>query len=139
MSFRDLPADWPRRPLTDRRLARDVLDLCVSERARRDGGLCLLALRRDLSLAQPFFVDGPVPRLERRAVLAGLLAGCSLPPSGGGVVLGVAHARGAVSEEDRSVHRHFIEVCRGSGVRLLSAHLVSSAGVDDLPAVRHAA
>ena len=139
MSFRDLPPDWPRRPLTDVVLARDVLDLCVSDVARREAGLCLLALRGDLSLAQPFFVGGPVPRLERRSMLAGLVSRCIPPRPGGGLVLGIAHASAAVSDEDRRVHQHVIEICRDSGVRLLSAHLVSLTGVDDLPAARDAA
>jgi len=139
MSFRDLPADWPRRPLTDLRLARDVLDLCVSDHDRRQGGLCLLSLRENLCLAQPFFVRGPVPRLERRSVLAGLLSACMPRHPGGGVVLGVAHIEPAVTDDDHDLHHGVIEACRGTGLRLLSSHLVSTAGVEDLPLVREVA
>ncbi|HKJ10987.1 MAG TPA: hypothetical protein VJ976_01215 [Ornithinimicrobium sp.] len=139
MSFRDLPADWPRRPLTDPRLARDVLDLCVSDVARHQGGLCVLALRRDFSLAQPFFVPGPLPRLERHSMLAGLVSRYAPVPPGGGVVLGVVHPGSAVSDADRAVHQDLIEVCRDTGVRLVSAHLVTTTGTDDLPRTWEAA
>ncbi|MGB7450095.1 MAG: hypothetical protein WA892_13360 [Ornithinimicrobium sp.] len=139
MSFRDLPADWPRRPLSDSRLAADVLDLCVSDVARRQGGVCVLVLRDDLTLAQPFCVGGPVPRLERRAAVTTLIAGCTRSQTGSAVVFGIVHVDAAVTDDDRALHQDAIEVCRSIGVRLLGAYLVSAEEVLGLPVSREAA
>ena len=57
MAFTDLPQDWGDRPLTDPRLVADVLDLVVSERARRDGALCLLVCDGTDRLRVPVVVD----------------------------------------------------------------------------------
>ena len=59
MSFRDLPEDWPSRPLTDPTLVDDVLDLLVSERDRQDGALFILLCDSQDHLALPTACDDP--------------------------------------------------------------------------------
>jgi len=139
MSFRDLPADWPRRPLSDPRLAADVLDLCVSDLARGQAGMCVLVLRHDLTLGQPFLIGGPVPQLERRSVLSTLMRGCTQSRPESAVVLGIVHPGAAVSDEDRDLHQDAVQACRDIGVLLLGAYLVTEQEVIRLPEPRRAA
>lgn len=42
MTYRDLPADWQQRPLTDPVLAADVLDLFTDRRSRQERALILV-------------------------------------------------------------------------------------------------
>lgn len=139
MSFEDLPPDWPRRPLTDPDFVHDVLDLCVSHADRAAGGLAVLTLRDDLTLAQPVFVAGPLPRLDLREMMRTLLTACSRGGLDSSFVIGIAHEHGALSDDDRFVHQVLIDVCGEQGLRLLSTHLVSSADIWLMPAVVRAA
>ncbi|MBA2696251.1 MAG: hypothetical protein ACR2FV_16285 [Ornithinimicrobium sp.] len=139
MSFEDLPADWPRHPLTDPDLVHDVLDLCVSNADRATGGLAVLILRDDLTLAQPVFVTGPLPRLDRREMVRTLLTSCTRDGRDTAFVIGIAHEPGALSDEDRGLHQVLIEVCAEHGLRLVSTHLVTGYGIHALPAVIRAA
>lgn len=139
MSFEDLPTDWPRHPLTDPDLVHDVLDLCVSHADRVSGGLAVLTLRDDLTLAQPVFVAGPLPRLDRREMIRTLLTACSRDGLDSAFVVGIAHEHSALSDGDRELHQVLIDVCGEQGLRLLSTHLVSSAGILLMPAAARAA
>lgn len=139
MSFEDLPADWPRHPLTDPDLVNDVLDLCVSNADRATGGLAVLILREDLTLAQPVFVAGPLPRLDRREMLRTLLSACTGDGLGAALVAGITHTRGALSDDDRDLHQALIEVCAQQGLRLVNTHLVTTGGIEVLPPARRAA
>jgi hypothetical protein len=140
MSYRDLPADWPRRPLTDPDFVHDVLDLCVSDADRAEGGLAVLALRADLTLAQPAFVAGVLPRLERRTLVRNLVRACTQAEPDAAFVLGIAHQHPALTDDDRELHQVLLEVCREQGVVLVSTHLVTAAGIRALPvAARRAA
>lgn len=139
MSFEDLPPDWPHHPLTDADLGSDVLDLCVSNADRAAGGLAVLILRDDLTLAQPVFVAGPLPRLDRREMLRTLLSACSGDGLGAALVVGIAHERGALSDDDRDLHQALIEVAAEQGLRLLRTHLVTAYGIQILPPVVRAA
>ena len=70
MSFKDLPKDWPARPLDDVSVGASVVDLCVSDRDRGVGGLSVLLCRTDRTLSQPVFVE-EVPGSELCEVVAG--------------------------------------------------------------------
>lgn len=133
MSFDDLPRDWPTRSLADPAFAADVLDLCVSDADRATGGLGVLLCRPDGSLSQPLFV-GEVPHGAAfcEAVSAVVLGSLSLPGVDG-VVVAVARARGAVTDADRRVHQHAIEVCRRALLRLHGTFVVTRSGVTHLP------
>lgn len=138
MSFQDLPDDWPQRPLTDEDLVHDVLDLCVNNCDRDEGGIAVLALRSNLVLAQPVFVAGAIPAIERRTVLTNLLLACTLQELDATVVVAIAHADGALTDEDRAVHQLVLEICAEHAITLLSTHLVTSCDIRSLPARRRA-
>jgi hypothetical protein len=133
MSFEDLPADWPHRPLTDPDFVHDVLDLCVSDAARREGGLAFLALRPDLTLAQPTFVAGELPRLERHTLVRNLVQALSHVEPDARFVVGIAHRHSDLTDADREVHQVVLEVCAEQGADVLSTHLVTASGITALP------
>ncbi len=139
MSFEDLPPDWPCHPLTDPDLVDDVLDLCVSNADRATGGLAVLTLRDDLTLAQPMFVKGPLPRLDRRVMLSTVLGTCSREGQHTAFVIGIAHEHSALSDDDRRLHQEVIEACGEQGLTLVSTHLVTGHGIQALPPLRQVA
>ncbi len=139
MSFEDLPPNWPSLPLSDPVLTRDVLDLCVSQADRRRGGLAVLVLRWNLALAQPLFVAGQMPRADRQPALSNLLRVCAQQDSDTAFVLGIAHQRPAVNEEDRALHQDLFEVCHARGFTLVSTHLVTANSITLLPVTHLAA
>ncbi len=133
MSFDDLPQDWPTRSLADPAFAADVLDLCVSDADRYTGGLSVLLCRPDGSLSQPLFVaEVPHESGFREAVSAVVLGALSLPGVDG-VVLAFVRRRGAVTDADRRIHQHAIEVCRRALLTLHGTFVVTSVGVTHLP------
>ncbi|GAA5161563.1 hypothetical protein [Ornithinimicrobium tianjinense] len=132
MSFEDLPDNWPERSLADPTFAADVVDLCVSDADRRIGGLSVLLARLDGALSQPIFV-GSIPAEELTDAVTRLVEVAEHLPGVGGVVLSLVRPWGAVSDADRVVHQHAIEVCRASPVPLLGTYVVTRASVTHLP------
>lgn len=133
MSFDDLPRDWPARSLADPTFAADVLDLCVSDSDRLTGGLSILLCRPDGSLSQPIFVaDVPHEAGFREAVSAVVLGSLSLPGVDG-VVVAVVRPSGRVTDADRRLHQHALEVCRRALLTLHGTFVVSCLGVTHLP------
>lgn len=133
MSFDDLPPDWPTRSLADPTFAADVLDLCVSDSDRLTGGLSVLLCRPDGSLSQPLFVaDVPHEAGFREAVSAVVLGSLSLPGVDG-VVVAVVRRSGGVTDADRRLHQHAIEVCRRALLTLHGTFVVTCLGVKHLP------
>lgn len=132
MTHKDLPDDWPARPLDDPAVAPDVVDLCVRDRDRAVGGLSVLYCRRDGTLGQPVFVQevaaGELPEVVERLVEAGTEL-----PGVGGVVVSVVRPWGAVDDADRAAHQRALDVCRAVGLRLLGMYVVTRAGVTLLP------
>ncbi len=57
MTFHPVPDELKLRPLTDQILIRDILDLCVDERTRDRGGLCLLLCDAQYRLVEPVRYD----------------------------------------------------------------------------------
>lgn len=139
MTFEDLPADWPCRPLTPPELVHDVLDLCVRNEDRRAGGMALLVLRDDLRLAQPVFVSGPIPRLDRSEALKALLRGCSREGLDTSFVVGIVHEEPELSDDDRALHQDLLDVCAELGFTLVSTHLLTDRATELLPVDRLAA
>jgi hypothetical protein len=135
MTFRDLPPDLRDRPLTDRRLAADVIDLIIGaeDRARGCIGLMLCdGLDRGL---QPVVV-GDVPEDASSEGLRQLLE-LVLPVAaedGGSVLVGRGRRRGAAPNDlDREWHQQAIDSCAAAGVRLLGFHLATRDGIFPLP------
>lgn len=139
MTFLDLPKNWPSLPLTTPDLVHNVLDLCVNTTDRVTGGLCVLVLRDDLTLAQPVFVQGPMPRLDRIETLKSLFRGCSRDGLDDSFVVGIVHERPGLSDADRVLHQDMIDVCAELGFTLLSTHLLTDSTTLMLPPVRLAA
>lgn len=133
MSYSDLPRDWPELSLADPALAADVLDLCVSDADRRAGALAVLLCRPGGALSQPLLVEQvPAGRALREAVSAVVIGALPLPGVDG-VVVGLVRPRGPVTDADRAVHQHTLEVCRRAGLLLHGTFLVTLAGVEQLP------
>ncbi len=137
MNFNDLPADWPRRSVTDPEIVDDFLDLAVSERDRHEGAICLMICHADGRLLQPCAITGdpaePTPA-ERRQMLDNFAAGVD-GIGGAGIVLATARRYGTVIDDvDRGWHQTALDVCRSAGIRLFGAYRVSLDGVTELPA-----
>jgi len=139
MTFQDLPSNWPSRPLTSPDLVHDVLDLCVNNADRVNGGLSVLVLRENLTLAQPIFVKGPLPRLDRLETLTSLFRGCSRDGLDGFFVVGIVHELPGLSDDDRALHQDMLNVCAELGFRLVSTHLLTDSATVMLPVARLAA
>lgn len=136
MSFHDLPADWPNRPVTDPDLFTDVIDLCVSERDRATGALYALLCDVDGHLVQPIAVAAgrrvrhPGDDAERLALLDPFAAVLASQAPAGGLVVALAR-RGAAeaTPADRLWHESARQVCRHHEVRLLATAVASPGGV----------
>lgn len=132
MTYKDLPQDWPMRPLTDPTIAADVVDLVVRDQDRAKGGLSFLLCRADGALAQPVFVE-----TEGCPDLADLVRHFAdiieHVPEVRGLVVAVAKPFGGVTDTDRRVHQAAIEVCRSHGLTLHGTYLATHAGVRLLP------
>lgn len=131
MTFQELPDDWPARSLADPVLAADLVDLVVTDKDRAEGALAFLLCRPEGSLAQPLVLnelDGdPVAAFTRMAtIIVGL-------PGTPGFVLAIARARGPVTDQDRELHQHALEVCRELGLVLWGTYLATHLGVTHLP------
>lgn len=142
-TFRGLPDDWARRPMTDPDLFEGVVDLAVFEAFRAIGGVALLLCHADGRLVQPVTVESvnaATPPGEAEVRLTLILAdivGTGVPA----VVMVVARpGSAAASERDRDLRDAFVRASRASGITLLGAALaVPGAVVDLTPAATTAA
>ncbi len=117
MTFEDLPADWPTRPVTDPQITADLLDLVVRERDRDEGALAVLICGPGRRLAQPVVLSSPprgAPLAERRAILDVLCrAVADGGPEGSGGAPGGAPGAGILLAVARTGHRFgTVEDCR---------------------------
>lgn len=131
MSFEDLPADWPARPLGDPVIGADVVDLVVNDTDRRQGGLGFLLCRPEGSLAQPVMLTD-VGHDPAGALTAMARVVVDLPATSG-FVLAIVRARGGVDDADRALHEYALQVCREHALVLWGTYLVTLAGVRHLP------
>ncbi|WP_295702684.1 hypothetical protein [Lapillicoccus sp.] len=128
MSFDDLPDDWKSRPLTDPRLAADVVDLFVRDDDRRAGAVAVLVCDDEHRLLQPVVVTmdaDPVPLVDKQLVVERFteLVGHGL---GSSLILAVARPRGAfLTDGDREWHEVAIRGCREAGIDLLGLFVVT--------------
>lgn len=135
MSFEDLPANVRELPLTDRRLAGDVIDLIVSEESRHYGSLGIMMCdERDRGVNPILFSDK-----DHVVDLAGVtqLLRLVLPlvaEVNGAVLLGRGRRRGVVADDtDRAWHQRAIDLCAEHDVRLLGFHVATRDRVFALP------
>ncbi len=135
MTFEDLPPRASEIPLTDARVAGDVIDLIVGEADRADGCVGMMICDEQHRGVQPVVLhdiaddagaDGLVGLLELVLPLVAETRGSLL----------VARGRpgGAVADDvDRAWHQTAIDLCAGHGVRLLGFHVATGDGVIRLP------
>lgn len=137
MKFDELPNDWLHRPLSDPDLASGVLDLVISESARRAGALCVILCDDEDRPVQPITVElsdepseQPLPELcTLLAPLAGALAAAE---PDGSVLVAIARADGlSITPADLQWQQASVRSFR----RVLGVHVVTSAGSRELPRV----
>ncbi len=128
MSFDDLPDDWQSRPLTDSRLAADVVDLFVRDDDRRAGAVAVLLCDDEHRLLQPVVVtmdSDPVPLADKHLVVQRFTDLVGHGP-GASLVLAVARPKGSfVTDSDREWHEAAIRGCREAGVELIGLYVVT--------------
>ena len=145
MSFEDLPADWPQRPVTDSEITADLLDLIVGDRDRAVGALGILLCGRDERLLQPVVVEAPdlhASAAERRQGFDNLCAAfCHLSEPGAdsgdsGLGMLVALARPGpplATPGDLRWRDTAVQSCLDHGVALLGVWLVTPEVIQPLP------
>lgn len=128
MSFVDLPDDWKSRPLTDPRLAADVVDLFVRDEDRLAGSVAVLLCDGEHRLLQPVLVTmdtDAVPLADKHLVVKRFtdLVAHGVAAS---LLLAVARPKGAwVTDGDREWHDVAIRGCRAAGVDLIGLFVVT--------------
>ena len=134
MSFRDLPRDWPTRPITDPAIFADIIDLLVSDADRRDGAIHVVLCGPTRRIIQPCAVTDLVsaPMDGRRTVFEPFVH--ALAGGAGGLVVAIARpGRAAVIDSDRLWHQAAVEACRAGGIHLFAAAVATPDGVWRLP------
>lgn len=135
MTFRDLPTGIKDLPLTDPRLAADVIDLMIGDEARASGCIGVMVCDSQDRGIQPIVLTD-VPDSADSGGLRQLLE--LLVPivaeDGGSVLIGRGRRRGAAPTDlDREWHQQAIDSCAASGVRLLGFYLATRDGIFRLP------
>jgi hypothetical protein len=129
MSFDDLPEGWKERPLTDPRLAADVLDLMVSDADRRAGALVVLLCDEQGRLLQPGIIsdlDHESSEGERARMLGCFVA--TVAEWFDSILFALARTDGlSITADDESWVRAVQYACSGE-VRLLGFHLMTRDG-----------
>jgi hypothetical protein len=137
MSYQDLPEGWSTQPLTDPRLVADVLDLCVSPRARHDGALCLLLCDAGDRLRTPVVVD-QVPATasgaERARTLTRLLTELADIDADVSLLAAIARRGGlSVRPDDHTWAEAIASAAADCRIRLLGVHIITPDGSRPIP------
>jgi hypothetical protein len=135
MTFEDLPNDVRNLPLTDHRVAADVIDLLIGDGDRRAGCVALMVCDEEHRGIMPIVLSD-VPHDADLGALVTLLD-LLLPlvvERGGSLLMGRGRPGcGVPTDVDRAWHQQTIESCRAHGVRLLGFHVATRDGVTALP------
>lgn len=127
MTFEDLPPDIRSLPLTDPRLAADVIDLIISDRDRAGGCVGIMVCDAEHRGVLPIVLSeaSEDARVTDFARLLELLLPLVVEQRGS-LVIGRGHPRGhRPTDGDRAWHQQAIDSCRAEGVRLLGFHLAT--------------
>lgn len=129
-----LPTDWYARSLADPALAGELLDAIVTPADRSRGGVSLLLCRGDGRLAQPVFVEGAHDEGAQRETISAIALNCVSMPGVGGLVVAMVRPWGvSITDADRRVHQHAIDVCRRAPLDLHGTFVVTKGGIVALP------
>lgn len=135
MTFEHLPDTIKALPLTDRRLAADVIDLIVGDSDRADGCLGLMVCDAHDRGVRPIVLPDIPHDADPSAVatlLDQLLPGVARQR--GSLLVGRGRPRGGVPNDvDRAWHQQTIDSCAAHGVPLLGFYLATRDGVFPLP------
>lgn len=135
MTFHDLPPRASQIPLTDRRVAADVIDLIIGHTDRAAGCLTIVICDRDHRCIQPILLHDVDPDSDAaglRQLLRLLLP--LVADNGGSVLIGRGRPRGRMADDvDRSWHQAAIDLCRQHDVALLGFLVATADGVFRLP------
>ena len=134
MTFHDVPRDLAQRPLTDARLAADVLDLCVPFRDREAGAICVLLCDDEDRLAQPMVIGeiGHPSAEDRLLFMHNIFEMARQLLPYGSVLLAIARADGlSLTPDDELWARS--AVTAADGYRLLGIHVVTMHGSREVP------
>lgn len=138
MTFEDLPADWPQRPITDPEIWEDVLDLLVSPADRRGRSLAVLACHADGRLLQPMVIGpdiGPCAQVVADNAVGAIVEVLGATAPDGTVVIALARPDGlSLTDDDRRWRAAFATALQPTTWRLDSAHVVTLAGSREIPA-----
>lgn len=136
MSFEELPQNARHLPLTDRRLAGDVMDLILSEKDRASGAIGIMVCDEHHQGLQPLVLNDVPDTHELVEGLTKLLE-VVLPlvfETDGSVLIGRGRPHGSRPDDlDRACHQRAIEVCASHGVPLLGFHVTTLDAVFAMP------
>ena len=135
MTFEDLPPRANEIPLTNRRVAADVIDLIIGDADRAAGCVGVMICDSEGRGIQPVVLHDVPPDAEASG-LAQLLD-MLLPlvaEKGGGLLIGRGRPHGtAPNDTDRAWHQMAIDRCADHEVDLIGYYLATADGVFRLP------
>lgn len=138
MNFEKLPEGWDREPIHTADRVADVLDLLISERDRRSGGV-LVVICDDLghyvvaSLVDDITV--PMPSDDKEQLVEVFASATAQLDHRAGVLVAIARADGlSLTADDLEWGAVVQRVCETSGVVMLGVHLVTLHGARPIAA-----
>ncbi|MEV6267050.1 hypothetical protein AB0L64_07790 [Kribbella sp. NPDC051936] len=149
MSFENLSATWPDRPLTDPAVTADVVDLMVSHGDRRRGTLTVLICAPDNHYLATVTVELPADAIPPAAVPAdrsphpadpspAQLCGTAMHPiipavrtaPGAALILALGRPGSArLTDLDNQWSQAATAICRAAGIRLLGFYIATKDGI----------
>ncbi len=136
MTFEDLPADWPQRPLTDPRLLDDVLDLMVGYHDRVERSLVVLVCDAEVRLVQPMAIDDLPDVCDADLVqkMVDIVVEALGDDMAGTLVLALGRPDGlSITDDDRAWVAAAEAALAATGWTLSSAHIVTLHGSRTIP------
>jgi len=135
MTFEDLPPRASEIPLTNRRVAADVIDLIIGDTDRASGCVALVICDAENRGIQPILLHDVPPDADASGL--GQLLSMLLPlvaDNDGSVLIGRGRPRGTLPDDvDRAWHQLAIDRCATHDVDLLGFYLATGDGVFRLP------
>lgn len=135
MTFEDLPPRANEIPLTNRRVAADVIDLIISDADRAAGCVGVMICDSEHRGVQPVVLHDVPPDADAGGF--GQLLDMLLPlvaANDGALLIGRGRPHGtAPNDTDRAWHQMAIDRCSDHGAALLGYYLATADGVFRLP------